>query len=163
MKFDKKDIQLMNELQKDCRQSLKKLARKLDMSITTIYDRIKKLEKEGVIKSYMALLDPDKVDKPVIAFIFIRIQYYPPDSPEPLSQREIAKKIAMISEVSEVHIIGGEWDILIKARGKDLKEIGTLVIDKLRKIKGVDRTLTTHSWVPVKENPEIFLHAVPLE
>lgn len=160
MKLDKKDIEILNELQKDCRQSLKKIARKLNMSITTVYERMKKLENAKVIKSYKAILDPEKAGSPVIAFIFIRMRYHYPEMSEPLSQRDVAKKISFIRGVSEVHIIGGEWDIFVKARGKNLKEIGDFVIDRLRKIKGIDRTLTTHSWVTVKESPEIDLSPV---
>ncbi len=155
--MDEKDLKLLQELQKDCRQSLKKLSRKLNLSITTVYERMKKLEKEGVIKGYKAILDPEKVGKPVIAFIFIRMRYHYPELSEPLSQREVAKKISLLPGVCEVHIIGGEWDILVKARGKSLKQIGEFVIDRLRLIKGIERTLTTHSWVAIKETPEIDL------
>jgi DNA-binding Lrp family transcriptional regulator len=157
MKLDDRDIALLSELQRDCRQGLRRISRKLGMSITTVHERIKKLEKEGIIKGYKAILDATKVGNPVIAFIFIRMQYYYPNSSEPLSQRDVAQKISMIPGVSEVHIIGGEWDILVKARARDLKEMGNFIIDRLRKIKGIERTLTTHAWVTLKESPEINL------
>jgi len=161
MKLDEKDIGLLNELQKNCRQGLKKIARRLNMSITTVYERMKKLEENGVIKGYKAILDAEKTGNPVIAFIFIRMQYYYPDMSEPLSQREVAKKISMIPGVSEVHIIGGEWDILVKARARNLKEMGDFIIDRLRKIKGIERTLTTHAWVTLKESPDVSLKTTP--
>ena len=157
MKLKKKDITLLNELQKNCRQSLKKLARKLGMSITTVHDRMKKLEKEGVIKGYKAILDPEKIEYHVVAFIFVRMRYHYPELEESLSQREVAKKISFLRGVSEVHIIGGEWDILVKARGRSIKEMGDFIIDRLRKIKGVERTLTAQSWVVVKDSTEIQL------
>ncbi|MDI6825678.1 MAG: Lrp/AsnC family transcriptional regulator [Candidatus Aenigmarchaeota archaeon] len=155
--MDEKDILLLEELQKDCRQSLKKLARKLSMSITTVYDRMKKLEKEGVIKGYKAILDPDKTGNEAIAFILVRMEYFHGPDYEPLSQREIAKKISQIPGVMEVHIIAGEWDILIKARGKTIKDIGNFVIDRLRMIRGVGRTLTCDAWVTAKESPDVYL------
>jgi DNA-binding Lrp family transcriptional regulator len=157
MNIDKKDINILKELQRDCRQSLKKMSRKFNMSITTLYDRIKKMEKNGVIKGYTAILDPEKVGVPVTAFIFVRAMYHYPEEKEPLDQREIAKKIGAIPGVSEVHIVAGEWDILVKVKGRDIKEIGDFVIDKLRNIKGVERTLTSDVWVTTKESPEIFL------
>jgi len=157
MKLDKKDIALLNELQKDCRQSLKKLARKLSMSITTVHERMKKLEKGGAIKGYKAILDPEKTGNEVVAFILVRMEYFHSPNGEPLSQREIAKKVSLIPYVCEVHIIAGEWDMLIKARGKNIKEIGSFVIDRLRKIRGVGRTLTCDAWVTVKESPDMFL------
>ena len=157
MKLDEKDILLLDELQNDCRQSLKKMARKLNMSITTLYERMKKLEKEGVITGYKAILDPDKTDNESTAFILIRMEYFHNPDMEPLSQREVAKQISKIPGVMEVHIIAGDWDILVKARGKTIKEIGNLVIDRLRKIRGIGRTLTCDTWVTVKESPELNL------
>lgn len=157
MKLDEKDIQLLDELQKDCRQSLKKIARKLSMSITTVYDRMKKLEKEGVIKGYKAILDPEKTGNPITAFIFAKIEYFSSESEQPLSQREIARKISLLPGVSDVYIVPGDWDILIKARGKNVKDIADFVIDNLRKMKGVGRTFTTDVWVTVKESTEVNL------
>jgi len=157
MKIDEKDIALLKELQTNCRQSLKKLARKLNMSITTVYDRMKKLEKEGVIKGYKAILDPEKTGNDMVAFILVRMEYFHSPEGKPLSQREIAKRISLIPNVSEVHIIAGEWDMLVKARGKTVKEIGDLVIDRLRKIRGVGRTLTCDAWVTVKESSDMIL------
>ncbi len=157
MKLKKKDIALLNELQKDCRQSLKKMSRKLGMSITTVHEKMKKFEREGVIKGYKAILDPGKTDNDVVAFILVRMEYFHSPNGEPLSQREVAKKISLIPHVREVHIVSGEWDILIKARGKTIKEIGNFVIDRLRKIKGIGRTLTCDTWVTIKESPEMYL------
>jgi Lrp/AsnC family leucine-responsive transcriptional regulator len=157
MKLNKKDIALLDELQKNCRQSLKKLSRKLGMSITTVHDRMKKLEKDGVIKGYKAILNPEKTDNEVVAFILVRMEYFHSPEGEPLSQREIAKRISLIPYVSEVHIISGEWDILVKARGKSIKDVGNFVIDRLRKIRGVGRTLTCDAWVTIKESTELKL------
>ena len=68
-----------------------------------------------------------------------------------VSQRELAKRIAELSGVYEVHIISGEYDLLLKVRGKSLEEIGKLVVDKLRQLKGVGRTLTCACFETVKE------------
>ena len=155
--MDEKDLELLDELQKDCRQSLKKIARKLNMSITTVYDRMKKLEKEGIIKGYKAIIDPEKTDNAMTAFIFVKIEYFSPDSEEPLSQREIAKRISMLPGVSDVYIVPGDWDLLIKVRGKNIKDLADFVIDRLRRIKGIGRTFTTDVWITVKESTELNL------
>lgn len=157
MKLDEKDLELLDELQKDCKQSLKKIARKLNMSITTVYDRMKKLEREGVIIGYKAILNPEKANNMMTAFIFAKIEYFTLDSEEPLSQREIAKKISLIPGVSDVYIVPGDWDLLIKVRGKSIKDLADFVIDRLRKIKGIGRTFTTDVWITVKESTELNL------
>lgn len=59
-----------------------------------------------------------------------------------LSQREIAKEVTKFAEVQEVHIITGDWDLLIKVKAEDVEAVGKFVIDKLRTIKGIERTLT---------------------
>ncbi len=68
-----------------------------------------------------------------------------------LSKRQLAKRIAKIPGVYEVHIISGEYDLLLKVRGKSLEDIGKLVVDKLRQLKGVGKTLTFACFETVKE------------
>ena len=70
---------------------------------------------------------------------------------EGLSQRETADEIADLRGISEVHMISGEWDMLLKVRGSSMEDIGKLVIDKLREIKGVARTLTCACFTTIKE------------
>jgi len=161
MALDGKDVELLKELQNDCKQNLKTLANKLDMKITTVYDRIKKLEADGVIKGYKAIIDGEKIGITVTAYIFIRFHYYFPQE-EILSQEEVAKKISFLPGVQEVHIIPGEWDMLVKVKGRDVKRIGLFVIDQLRGIRGIDRTLTTDAWFSAKESPEIDLNLLKL-
>ena len=156
MNLTKKDLVLLRELQKDSTQSLKTLSRKLGMAITTIYDRKKKMEKEGIIKKYKAEIDPEKVDKQVVAFIFLRVRY-DVESKMSISLKEIAKQVALIPGVMEVHIITGQWDLLIKIRGKDIKEIGNVLTDYIVKIKGISRSLTMNAWITAKDSSDINL------
>ena len=162
MDLDEKDIELLKELQKDCKQNLKALAYKLNMKITTVHDRIKKLEKTGVIKGYNAAIDGEKVGISVTAFVFIRFQYLYAGGKAP-SQEETAKKIALLPGVEEVHIIPGEWDMLMKVKGKNIRQIGQFVLDKLRLIKGVERTLTSDVWITAKESPELDLNLLRMK
>ena len=156
MKLDKKDIALLKELQSNCRQSLKKLSKKLNMSITTVYDRMKKLEREGVIKECVAVLDYEKVGNPFTTYTLVQIDYiYLLQSGE--NQRDVAKKLSKLPHILETHVITGEWDILLKIRGKNPKEIGHFVMTKLRKIKGVGRTHSLDVWETFRESTELEL------
>ncbi|HDD72398.1 MAG TPA: Lrp/AsnC family transcriptional regulator, partial [Candidatus Bathyarchaeota archaeon] len=74
---------------------------------------------------------------------------------EPLSQREVAEEIAKFPEVQEVHIITGDWDILIKVRACSVDEIGKFVVDKLRKVRGDKKTLTCMVFETTKETTEL--------
>jgi DNA-binding Lrp family transcriptional regulator len=68
---------------------------------------------------------------------------------------EVAQKIAQSPEVQEVHIITGDWDLLIKLRAENVDAIGKFVVDKLRLIKGLEKTLTCMVFETVKETTSL--------
>ncbi len=154
MDLDEKDLELLDELQKNCKMSLKKIARKLGMSITTVYDRMKKLEKEGVIKGYRAIINPDKIDNSFLVFMLIHLE--PRVIAEKgLSHRDIVKKISNIPNVLEAHAVAGEWDVLLKIRAKDARQASSLVVDSLLRIEGIRRTHSIDVWETFKETVEL--------
>jgi DNA-binding Lrp family transcriptional regulator len=75
----------------------------------------------------------------------------------PISQRVVAEEIAKFPEVQEVHIITGDWDLLVKLRGENVDSIGKFVVDKLRLIKGLEKTLTCMVFETVKETTQVAL------
>jgi len=143
---DEKDIAILEELIKDSRKSTKAIARELDIPRATVHDRIVKMEQKKLIKKYTAVPDYSQLGLGVTAFILV--QFTPQEG---MSQRETAEEIADLKGIHEVHMISGEYDMLLKVRGSSMEEIGKLVIDKLREIKGVARTLTCASFTTVKE------------
>ncbi len=150
--LDRKDIQLLRLIQENCKQSIKELARKIGLPITTTHARIKRLEKLGIIKGYKALLDAKKLGYGVTAFILISFSY---EGEEGVSQRDVARKIASFPEVQELHIITGTWDMILKVKMRNVDELGKFVVDKLRMIEGVDKTLTCVVLDTVKETSEM--------
>ena len=135
----------------------KQIARKVGSPITTVYSKIKRMEGLGIIKHYKAILDPKKLDKGTTAFLLISFAYRPVGREKPLSQREIAKHISVFPGVQEVHIITGDWDLLIKLRAESVESIGKFVVDNLRLIKGLEKTLTCMVFETVKETTKIHL------
>jgi len=152
MKLDKKDIQILKILQRNSKISLKELARKVSLPVTTVFNRIRKFEQNGLIKNYRAILDPKKVGYDVTAFILVAY-----DASSKRSQREVARDISKLPFVQEVHIITGEWDMLLKVRGRNSEEIGKFVLDKLREIEGVLKTVTIVVFETAKETTELPL------
>ena len=73
MKFDAIDKKLIAFLQEDAKQTNKELSAKLNLSVTAVYERIKKLEKEGVIEKYVALINKEKIGKAFVAFCHIKL------------------------------------------------------------------------------------------
>ncbi len=146
--LDEKDLQILRELELDSSRSVREIAEKLGMPRTTVQERINKLRKRGVIKRFTVKIDYSKIGKPVTAFILISFM------PGPyISQKKLAHQIAMLPDVQEVHLISGEWDILVKVRGASMEEIGDLVIERLRTMEGVARTVTCASFYTAKESP----------
>lgn len=144
--LDEKDSAILEELTKDSRKTTKAIARALDIPRATVHDRIVKMEQKGVIRRYTAVPDYNQLGLGVTSFILV--QFVPEKG---VSQRETAEDIASLPGIFEVHMISGEYDMLLKVRGSSMEEIGKLVIDRLRDITGVARTLTCACFTTVKE------------
>ncbi|RLI17857.1 Lrp/AsnC family transcriptional regulator [Candidatus Bathyarchaeota archaeon] len=153
---DKKDIQILRIIQRNSKLTTREIAKQLKIPVTTVFTRIKRLEQKGIIKGYRAILDEKKLGKSTTAFILASFTYRTPNR-ELLSQRELAKEIAKFPEVQEVHIITGDWDLLIKIKAESVEAIGKFVIDKLRLVKGIEKTLTCVVFETEKETTEISL------
>ena len=153
---DKRDIEILKLLQRNCRMTAREIAKKVGSPITTVYAKIKRMEELGVIKQYKAILDSKKLDKGAAAFILTSFVYRPGGREKPLSQRDVAKQIAAFPEVQEVHIITGGWDILIKVKADHVDTLGKFVMDKLRLIEGIENTLSCIVYETVKETTDIL-------
>ena len=144
--IDEKDRKIIEELKKNSRNSTKNIAKNVNVPRVTTHDRIQKMKEKGIIKKFTVNIDYKKINLATEVFIFVSFQ-----SGLDISQRELAKRISKIKGVFEVHIISGEYDLLLKVRGKSLEEIGKLVVDKMRKLKGVGKTLTFACFETIKE------------
>lgn len=155
-RLDDKDLRILGLLQENCKTTAKDIARTIDSPVTTVFAKMKRMEELGIIKDYKAVLDPEKLDKGTTAFILASFSYRLKEGAL-LSQRKIAKEIAKFLEVQEVHIITGDWDILIKVKEKDVGAIGKFVIDKLRMVEGIEKTLTCMVFETEKETSDIVI------
>lgn len=155
-KLDDKDLAILNLIQKNCKMTAREIAKIIDSPVTTVFAKLKRMEKLGVIKGYTAVLDSKKLNKGTTAFILASVSYGAKKGDQQ-SQRKIAKEIAIFPEVQEAHIITGDWDILIKVKDKEVAAIGKFVIDKLRLVDGIEKTLTCMVFETEKETTNISL------
>lgn len=129
-KLDDLDKNILKALQNDAAMSYRDLAAKIDAPESTIYDRTKRLKEQKIIKAVVPLLDSEKLGLQTTAFIRVSI--------DKISEiGKIAKQIAKLDEVLEVHEISGEWNILIKVKVKNNKELRDLEVEKIGTIKGI--------------------------
>jgi len=146
MSMDEKGLMIIEELKDNGRESTKRIADRVRMPRVTVHERIKKMVESGVIKKFTVQIDYGKLDLGTTAFILI--SFMPATK---ISQEELAKRISKIRNVFDVHIISGEWDFLVKARARSVEEIGSLVVNRLRKLEGVAKTITCFSFQSIKE------------
>ncbi len=88
--------------------------------------------KQGIIRGYHAIVAPQKLGAGTSAFILATVTYRSKIDGAPVSQRTVAEEIAKFAEVQEVHIITGDWDLLVKLRAASVDAVGKFVVDKLR-------------------------------
>ncbi len=152
---DELDLRLLNELRKDSRRSVRQLAKSLNQSPSTIYNRVKRLEVKDVIKRWTVNLDYSQLNLSTTAFILVKLNTFV--NGEILDPRKIAKEISKIKGVFEVHLMTAEWDLIVKVRAKNIKEIGELSMQKIRTIPGVEKTVTNTCFETILENGDIFI------
>jgi DNA-binding Lrp family transcriptional regulator len=154
VKLDEKDLAILTLIQENSKLTANQIAKKISTPITTVFAKIKRMEELGIIKQYRAILSPEKLNLATAAFILASVSYHTNDG-KPITQRDVATEIAQFPEVQEVHIITGDWDLLVKLRAENVEAIGKFVVDKLRNIQGLDKTLTCMVFETVKESTSL--------
>ena len=159
-KLDMKDLAILTLIQENSKLTAKQIAKRINAPITTVFAKTKRMEEMGIINGYRAIVTPEKLNAGTAAFILASVSYRTKGDDAPVSQRTVAEEIARFPEVQEVHIITGDWDLLVKLRAESVDAVGKFVVDKLRLIKGLEKTLTCMVFKTVKETTMI---AVPLK
>jgi len=153
--LDAGDLSILKIIQENCRLTAREISGQTGLPVTTVFAKIKRIERLGLVKGYRAVLKAEELGANTTAFIFASFAY---KSEERLiSQRKVAKEIANFAEVQEVHIVSGEWDILIKVKARDVNSVGRFVVDKLRLVRGIEKTLTCLVFESEKESTAIPL------
>ena len=143
MRLDSIDRKLLNLLQRDSKQTTKSLALQLNLSVTAVYERIKKLEKEGIITKFTALVDKKKIDRSLIVFCNIRLEKHTKDY-----MAVFEKEINKLSEVVECFHVSGEYDYILKIYVKDMESYREFMVNK---ITGLAHIGSTHSVFTISE------------
>ena len=145
--LDPRDESILRLLVEDGRRSVVEISKELDLPRATVQERLKRLVDSGAIKRFVAVPDYSRIGRQVTAYIFVSFR-----SEGSLSQRSLAEDMSEIPGVYEVAVISGEWDILLKVRAASVEEIGTLVVDRLRAMKGIEKTQTCVAFQTIKES-----------
>lgn len=138
---DNKDLLILDALKRDAKASIVEIAKKTGLPGTTVHNRIKKLQHDGVIRGYTIKVDNKKIGKELSAYVAITVDYR--DLKEKKSSiHSLIKKIALLPFVEELNLVTGEVDVIAKARVKSIDELNQFVMRELRNYDGVEKTKT---------------------
>jgi Lrp/AsnC family transcriptional regulator, leucine-responsive regulatory protein len=135
MRLDPNDFILLEALQTDAKQTNKQLALKLNLSVTAVYERIKKLERSGVIKDYVALLDREKIGLGFMVFCHVKLVQHVQKS-----LNEFENDVRGLDEVVECFHVSGAYDYLLKVLVKDMAHFRHFLVTKLTALKYIAST-----------------------
>ena len=124
--LDRIDVQILRELQKDAKLTVKELAAKVNLSPSPVFERQKRLEKEGYIKRYMAVLDPVKTGNGIMVLCNVSLKHHSKEY-----SRQFTSVIAGIDEVVECFNTSGDYDYQLKIYAKSMKDYQDFVLGTL--------------------------------
>ena len=144
--LDRTDRRILECLQADGRISNVQLARKVNLTPTPCIERVKRLERQGYIRGYTALLDPEMVNASLLVFVEIDLSHNSPDA-----FRRFREEARQLPEIMDCHLVSGNFDYLIKARVSDMKAYRELLGEKILSLPEV---IGSRSYVVMEEVKE---------
>lgn len=152
MNLDPTDKKLLMLLQDNSKKTTKELSLKLNLSVTAVYERVKKLEKEGVVSKYVALVDRNKVKKGFVVFCHIKLIQH---TKEYLTKFE--QEVTRLDEVLECFHVSGDYDYILKIYVADMEEYREFMVTKLTTLHHIGSTHSTFMISEVKNTNVIVL------
>ena len=144
--LDKLDRKILRILQEDGRISMKELSEQVGLSVTPAIERVKRMERDGVITGYHARLDPAAIGATLLVFVEITLNQKSASHFE-----QFRREVLRIPEVQECHLVSGDFDYLIKARIHQMAEYRKLLGDMLLNLPGAAQS---KSYVVMEEIKE---------
>ena len=141
--LDRIDYKILRRLQENGRLTNAELARSVNLSPTPCLERVRRLEAEGYILDYVALLNPQKLGAGVVSFIQVLLDRTNPDVFE-----RFKEQVSLCPEVMECHMVAGGFDYLLKVRTKSMIEYRNFLGDTLAKMSDIKQT---HTYVVMEE------------
>ena len=148
MDIDEIDITILKEIQEDSRTSYRDIAKRLGLSVGTVHNRVKKMTGLGVVKSFAAVLDPEKLGFELTAIILMQV--------EGGHIVDVEKTISKSRSVIAVYDVTGDFDIIVIAKFRSLEELNAF-IKEILKMPYVKRSVTSIALNVVKEDVKLNL------
>ncbi|MBV8251069.1 MAG: Lrp/AsnC family transcriptional regulator [Chitinophaga sp.] len=143
--LDKTDRHILQVLQQDAKLNTKEIAYRIGLSVTPTYERLKKIEKLGIIKSYVTLLDGEKLGKSLVAYCNVSLQLHS----LPLL-RKFEAAVHQLEEVMECYHLAGNYDYLLKVVVDDMKSYQHFITNKLATIENIAQVNSSFVMTEIK-------------
>ena len=150
--LDAVDLQILRALQENARLTTKQLAARVNLSTTPVFERLKRLERNGFILKYVAVLDAEKLGRGFTVFCSVKLKQM---------NRTVAKNfisvIKDIPQVAECYNISGEYDYLLKIQAPDMKYYNEFIINVLGTIDSIGSILSSFVMDEIKNTHSLYL------
>ncbi|MEA1786312.1 Lrp/AsnC family transcriptional regulator [Arenibacter sp. GZD96] len=151
-KLDEVDAQLLQLLQEDSKKTNKEYAHRLHLSTTAVYERIKRLERTGVIEKYVALVNRKKVDKQLLVFCHVKLVQH-----NRAFVLQFEREILQLKEVVSCYHVSGDYDYILKVYVRDMEAYREFMVTKLTALQHIGSTHSTFGISEIKNTTAIML------
>jgi Lrp/AsnC family leucine-responsive transcriptional regulator len=145
--LDKLDRRILDLLQQNGRMSMTELADTVGLTVTPCIERVRRLERDGVIMGYHARVAPSALDAGLLVFVEITMS-----SKSERTFEDFRREVLCIPQVQECHLVSGDFDYLLKARIKEISQYRSLLGNILLRLPGVTQTKSCVVMEEVKES-----------
>lgn len=145
--IDQTDLQILRTLQNDAKLTTKELAEAVHLTPTPVFERLKRLERQGFIRKYVAVLDAEKLGMSMVVFCKVKLRHMNRDI-----AADFVTRIREIPEVTECYNTSGDYDYLLKVRAHDMRQYQEFVLNKLGTIDSLGSLESTFVMDEVKHS-----------
>jgi Transcriptional regulators len=150
--LDAIDIRLLKLLQQNSNLTTKEIAARVNLSTTPVFERIKRLEREGYIKKYVAILDAEKLNQGFVVFCHVKLKQLNTEI-----AHNFTNSIKEIPEVTECYNISGHFDYMLKIHASNMKQYQDFIINKLGKLDSLGSLESVFIMETIKQDYKINL------
>jgi Lrp/AsnC family transcriptional regulator, leucine-responsive regulatory protein len=149
--LDKKDLEILRLLQSDGKLTVRDIAEKIHLSTTPTHERIKRMEREGVIRQYAALLNNKLVNRGIMVICSVSLKDH-----DKRTAKVFIQAISNFPEVIECYNISGESDFLLKIVSSSMESYHKFYVNELSEIKGIGQTKSSFVMDIIKETHRVI-------
>ncbi len=148
--IDQKSLQILKILQQKARVPNVEVARQVNLAPSAVLERIRKLEKQGIIDGYEVILNPKRFNKSLVVFVHVYLSNI-------TDKKNIGETLGLIPEVQEIHFIAGDDCYLLKMRVADIIQLNEILEEKILPLAHIRKTKTSVALSTIKETSQIPL------